>query len=1227
MGESLDFTAEQKAAIDYRGGSLLVSAAAGSGKTKVLVERLLCRVAEGNDVDDFLVITYTRAAAAELRERIYEEISEKIAAAPDNRRLRRQSLLCRSASIDTIHGFCTDIIRENAHLVGLPPDFRVADDSESGMIRAEVLEDVLNSAYETIDTTESFGELVEMVSPGRDDRRLSGIVLDAHAKLRSNPNPREWAESQISALSLAGVSDVSETVWGAYLMDRARGIVKFRYGEMERLRAVMAEFPEFEAKYGDSVEATISDIGAFSKALDTGWDEAQRYGAIDFSRVKPKSVSGYDELKDVRLRCKAALKKAAEIFECTSDEHIEDMRAIAPAMTALLRLILDFDDAYMAEKRRRGAVDFSDLEHLALSLLIDGETGGKTGIAKAISRRFSEVLVDEYQDVNAIQELIFNAVSQDGMNIFMVGDVKQSVYRFRLADPTIFLAKYGKFKDANEGDKQDGLRILLSTNFRSKAGILEAVNLVFGGIMSAEFGELEYTEREALVAGRQDLDLNSELGVQDAGFEDAAVELDLIDMSTIERDEDEESPVKTEIEARFIAERIKELISSGYKIPDRKQGARPLCYSDIVILLRSVQNKAWQYAAALTEHGIPVDMPGDEGFFETTEITAALSLLSVIDNPMQDIPLAAALRGPVYGFSADELAGIRAGSRASDYYSALVTAAATDERCATFLKEMEELREVMPDMPTDRFIWHVYNKTGLPGRVGAMRGGERRRSNLILLAEYARLFEKSGYKGLFSFLVYIRGVRERGAFLSADPALQTSGGASGDAVRLMSVHKSKGLEFPVVILADTSRQLNRKDIGSPLVIHPVLGLGPKRTDGKRRIEYTTLARMAVQSKLTSELMAEELRILYVAMTRAREKLIVTAAFKDAGREIEKLSKLTGRMESGPSARQYEKIPPQVLEESASMAGWILLPLLRGKWEIENGKLTVEGLGRGAENNAWDIRLVSAAELQREDQQAESPASKLVSVSDSEARAPKSKPEDVELLRQRFGFEYAYQKATELPSKLTVTGLKERVIDPEAAELPEAVSGEQRRFAFSRPDFISKKAGLTAAERGTALHRAMQCIDFSACGNKDGVKKELDRLSERGFLTEQQAAAVDTGTIARFFDSSTGRRVLDAKTVGREFRFSLLYPASRFYEGGGSDRILLQGVIDCYFEEHDEITIVDFKTDHVTPDTIDEKVKQYTPQLAAYSEALERITGKRVRERLIYFFSVGESVSV
>ena len=893
----------------------------------------------------------------------------------------------------------------------------------------------------------------------------------------------------------------------------------------------------------------------------------------------------------------------------------------------------------MLEMNRRGVTDFSDLEHLALSLLIDRQTMKKTEAAETISNRYREIMIDEYQDVNGVQELIFNAVSRDGANIFMVGDVKQSIYRFRLADPSIFLDKYLRFADAEPLDEAlnnkkktvvEGSRIMLSKNFRSRPGVINAVNYVFDRIMSKEFGEMDYTQTEALIADREADDDNG-----------CAFEFDIIDMSTLEQDDDEESPAAIEIEAQYTADRIDRLIKSGYCVPDENGVPRPVSSSDIAILLRSVKGKAWRYAAALAQRGITADLPSDEGFLETPEISVALAIISIVDNPMQDIPLVAAMRSLAYGFSSDELAMIRAQSPSTDYYNALLRASETNKKCADFIEEINKLRELAPDMTADRFIWHMYSVTGLPGRVGAMRDGARRRGNLIILAEYARRYEQSGYKGLFGFLTYIRSLQQRGAEPAHAPDNSTSMRENEDAVKIMSIHKSKGLEFPVVVLADTAKRFNNRDLSSPIVFHPELGVGVKFTDRQRRIEYPTLARLAIQGKLTSEMMAEELRLLYVAMTRAREKLIITATFKDTSKELERLPAESGN-----------KPAVQLLEESGSMAKWLMLALAEdikrryGKEAeseevIEAAEAAVVAIVAEAAGNAGN-----AEDAKHTEGTVESINDKLITKINKNAanigendNANIDTDDDivdslVEELRERFTYVYPHSIAPELPSKLTATGLKgyytEAESDSEAGKADFLVlkdftaKAKQALHTFKRPQFIEKETGLTPAERGTAMHLTMQLIDFDKCSSKAGVEGEVCRLVDSGMLTAEQSNVIETEKITAFFAADIGKRITKADFVKREFRFILLSPAERFYRGGGEDKILLQGMVDCFFEENGQLTVIDFKTDYVTAQTVDEKKEQYTPQLAIYSEALERITGKPVKERVIHFFSIDQS---
>lgn len=1279
---SVKFTPQQEAAIKYRSGALLVSAAAGSGKTKVLVERLLGRIDEGDDIDEFLVITYTRAASFELKERIYEEIQSRLAVSPGNMRLRRQSLLCKGASIGTIHTFCAEILRDNAHLVGLPPDFRVADENESRVLKTEVLETLIDSKYESINKDHGFAFLLKTVSQGRDDKNLTETVMDIYHKLQSLPYPQAWIDAQIAKLGLDGITDISETDCGAYLLSKTYSTVSYCKKEMSELREEMRQYADFEQSYAESVEETIKQIDSLLSALKLGWDEAVEHRVIAFPRAKP--IKEYGELKEIRSRCNKILKKCAIELEIRSDEHISDMRQLAPAITTLLRLIADFGNAYMEKKHQSGVADFSDLEHLTLSLLVNKTTGERTEIARMIAKRYKEIMIDEYQDVNAVQEIIFTAISDKQSNIFMVGDVKQSIYRFRLADPLIFLSKYAKYPEyadvavnkkvadgtqiINAAKIVEGTKIHLVNNFRSRAGILEAVNHIFGNIMSVEFGDLDYTEKERLVAGRNDEEakqgmqgiqgtrgarevqwtrgaqevneaeglegrssLTSNIGRADTSGDNAyaynridnCVDIDIIDMSRLETDDQEESPAAIAVEAEYIAKRIKELTDGEHMISGENGAMRPAKYSDVVILLRSMKGRAWQYANALSSVGIQAEFVGSEGYFESIEISSVISLLSVIDNPMQDIRLAALMCGPIYRFTSDELVEIRTSTNTKDYYDAVKEMAereiGSDEircKCRRMLSDIEAMRAVSSDMSADRLIWHIYSKTRLEGIVSSLPDGRKRRNNLVTLAEAARRFEKNGYKGLFGFLSYIENLQDRGLDIAEAWQSEAIDSVDSDAVKVMSIHKSKGLEFPIVFIANTSKQFNFRDIRKGVVFHNHFGVGAMITDSVRRIKYTTLARTAIQSKLKDEMLSEELRVLYVAMTRAREKLIITAALKDAISTSEKLSAL-------PKG----KIAPQAMSALGSMIEWILAGLadyIGDEIKINSILSDPEPEKKGSKavraNQILQVKQVTQTEQVKPTEQ----AAQFKQTTQTEQPSHKKQI----LLPERalpFEYEYPHNFATEIPSKLTVTGLKS-LADPES-EIAEWMQGETVLTQQTSPSFITVKRKTTAAERGTVLHHVMQHIDYKKWSEEHELRKELQVLIKRGVLEEAQANELDLSKILSLFSSEIGSRMLDGNNIKREFKFSILRPAKKYFQDGGDDDILIQGVVDCFFEENGEIVIVDFKTDNVNEKTIGARARQYAPQLEAYADALEGITGKRVKERIVYFMAMSKAVTV
>ena len=1186
---AFSLTEEQQAAVDNRGGGLLVSAAAGSGKTRVLVERLLARVEEGVDIDRFLVITYTKAAAAELRGRIVEELSDRLALRPADSHLRRQATLVYKAGISTIHAFCAQLLRECGHLLDLDPDFRLCDEGEAGIFMLRALNDVLDRRYESMEPEGDFARLVDTMSAGRDDARLVQIVLDIRGRVQAHPNPAAWLAEQERTFALEGITDPAQTPWGKLLLNDAAGQATYWRRRMEEAGALCELDANLLANYGDSVAQTAQALGQFEKAAAQGWDAARALLPIPFPTVGRKKMvddpAAVERVKAIRNACKKRLEKLEDWFADSGEDLLADLRTVYPAMRGLFALVRDFEAAYAAEKARRGLVDFSDLEHMAVRLLV-GEDGQPTELARQWSGRYDEIMVDEYQDTNEVQNAIFSALSKDGANLFMVGDVKQSIYRFRLADPTIFLGKYRAFKPYTEAGEGEERRVILSRNFRSRPEVLEGCNDLFRAIMSVPFGEMEYADDQALYPGAP--------FPPDSNY---CVELDALD-GDIDGEEGTEQVGRDLLEARFAARRIRELLDQNFPVSDREGGTRPVRPSDIVILLRSPNTVLRHYARALAERDILWEAEGGGDFFASTEISVALSLLQIVDNPRQDVPLISVLRSPVYGFSADRLAQIRSASPDTDFYAALEADDGADSRA--FLAELADLRFGSGDESCHQLLWHIYDRTNLLGIFGAMEEGEARQGNLLALAELARQFEGAGHKGLFRFLTYLTRLRENGNTLTPPTPGRTGGG-----VRIMSIHKSKGLEFPVVLLCGLARRLNREDMSRPILFHPKLGVGPKGLDVERGIEYPTLARMAVARQLEREMMAEELRLLYVAMTRAKEKLILSVALTGGGKDLEKLAGDSGY-----------PVDPQVLLACQSVGQWVLLHAL---CRPEAGALR-----RAAQQEvevpaapfgpAWNIRFVDGMPL------AQTPPRRWT----APERGVEEK-EDGVALAAVLRWSYPYARETAIPSKLTATQLKGRDLDEETAE---EAPRPARPLSFGRPRFAAEELGLTAAQQGTALHLVLQYIDFEKAETVEGVRGEISRLMAEQYITPQQGEAVDPTPIAAFFQSELGQQLLSSVSLRREFKFSILVPACQYDpQAGEGEQVLLQGVVDCYYETLEGITVVDFKTDRVTQRTVAERAEHYRPQLEAYSRALEEITGKPVVRRVLWFFALSRGVDL
>ncbi len=1172
-----NWTQGQQDAINARGGTLLVSAAAGSGKTAVLVQRVIERLTDPihpSDADHLLVVTFTKAAAAEMRDRISQSLTALLAQDPTNLNLQRQQLLLTRANISTIHGFCSELVRENFYKLNISPDFRISDDSEMALLRADAITRVLEDYYAREDNV--FSDLVEAFSSDRDDSRIIQTVDRLYDFVRSHPFPRKWLAEK--AAMYRPEVPAGQTAWGETMLRFALDAVDYCISVTANSLSLMHEDEKISAAYQETFQSDLAELNALREIIaGKNWDAiSQRVNGIEFARLKALRGYSEDELKNRLTGCRKQVKdtvgKISKLFCVTEQENSEDLAKLAPMVAKLFEITEKFADTLDELKAERRTADFGDLEHWALRLLVRDTPSGweRTEDAIEFSRRFDEIMVDEYQDTNEAQDMLFRAISQDEQNLFMVGDVKQSIYSFRQAMPKIFLERRNSFPPYDRARDKYPAYLVLDKNFRSRAEVTDAVNFVFGQLMSPEAGDIAYTGQEKLVVGA---DYPPQAGCE--------TQLEIIDSSI----DDSDGDAMELVESRRIAELIAATIHSGFLVTEGGE-QRPATYRDFCILLRSSAKYAPEYAKELQQSAIPAWADTTGGFFATTEVAVMLSLLRVIDNPMQDIPLLAVLMSPIYGFTADDMADIRLKGEGLSLYLAVVAYAKDSDRAKSFLEEIEHYRVLAATMPSDALINLLYQKTGYLNMVQTMQNGDLRLANLRLLLEYAKKYEGSGYNGLSGFIRFIDRLQKQQADLA--PASTIS--ESANVVRVMSIHKSKGLEFPICIIAGCSRRFN-KEQGDAL-LHPTLGLGVKLKNNETLSRYTTLPREAIALETDRESMSEELRILYVAMTRAKEKLILLTTVKD-------LDKTLGGLAAQLTSQQ--QVAPYVVRSASSLSDWLLFCALRHPSgnKLRERALAQEDIVCRDTQQDWVIHI-SAPPAQLEQ-------SKVTT-------AEESVPPDEKLLqtlKENIEYVYPYAELSEIPAKVAASELAAEEFSEEFA-------------ALSRPAFLGS-SGLTPAERGTALHAYMQFADYAAAARD--TQAELDRLVAQGYLSTEQGAAVDQKRVQAFFANNIAGRILASANVMREFRFTVEIPASmvkpELKEPFASQPVVLQGAVDCAFEENGALVIVDYKTDKTA--SPEELWQRYQRQLNLYRLAMQQSIGLPVKECLLYSFHLNSIV--
>jgi len=1259
------WTKEQLAAIESRNCNLLVAAAAGAGKTAVLVERIIRIITEPEnpvDLDRLLVMTFTNAAAAEMRERIAQAIARQLESNPDNRNIRRQLTLLNKAHITTIHSFCVDVIRSNFQSIDLDPGFRISDQTEAELLKSEVLAELFEELYARDDPDQEFFNLLECYAGNRDDQRLQDMVLNLYNFAQSNPRPEAWLEEMAENFLVPEGIDFGETLWGEVLLETVELELQDMESKMKeavRLLKASAGLDKYLPLFQEEYEFIQSLNRLFTSAANSSctrtsscsrpsfytaipswdrlpsWDQLYRLiHNFQFAKL-PSAGKDCDKLvqervKKIRDEVKQSFNKIKDnILLSPSDEIIRDLRSLHPLMNCLTGLVIEFGRRYARKKKDKSLLDFNDLEHYCLQILTEQGDMGEgqkdfipSRIAHNYKQRFAQILVDEYQDSNLTQEIIINMISREDLgepNVFMVGDVKQSIYRFRQARPELFLEKYATYSPDEESKAR---KILLSKNFRSRQEIIDIVNFIFEHLMSARVGEIEYTMEEFLNPGADYPAVDNEKFYAGGGIEFHLLETK--DELPADPEEEPGSMAEEEIldniqlEARLAALRVRELLRGDeqgrkFAVFDNKQNKyRPIEYKDIVILLRTTKNWADVFAEEFTRQGIPVFADTGTGFFKTAEVQVILSLLQVIDNPLQDIPLLAVLRSPLFSFSVEELAELRLLKRHGYFYEALKES--DNPKAISFLQKLAKWREEALYLSTDQLLWQIYTETGFYAHVAALPGGAQRQANLRILFERARKYEETSFKGLFRFINFIDKLQSSQGDMGSAKIL----GENENVVRLMSIHKSKGLEFPVVILAGCGKKFNWQDLNKNILYHQGLGLGPDIVDSKLRIAYPSQAKLAVREKIKIETLSEEMRILYVALTRAREKLIMIGSTRDTAKAKQKWQELNAR-------GQDRRLLPFDVQNAQCYLDWLGPVLLAHPdwekfcrlWDKKTVAMESEPvLEQPAESGWWEAESLS---VQEEGQAGEG-------IKSEEEEKPEISRLREEISR-RLDWEYPYARISSIPAKLSVTELKRQLDKDDAwAADPYEAGWSLQNYTMKRPLFLEGKKEFSAAEKGTLMHFAMQHLDLF----KNNFEQQLAEMTAKELLTKEQAANINLDLIRAFLQSDLGRRMLASGRIEREVPFNLELPCSEIFRELDEDsyreeKIILQGIIDCYFEEEEGLVLLDYKTDYIPPSGLESLKEKYEKQIRYYTLALETLTGKKVKEKYVYFFQARQAV--
>lgn len=1256
------WTKEQRQVIDSRNTNLLVSAAAGSGKTAVLIERIIELVLDEKnpiDINKLLVVTFTKLAASEMRERVSKAIEKKLEENPENEHLQKQLLLLSGADITTIDSFCKDVLISYAHLVNLDSNIKVIDPSENEVLAKEVMEELFEELYENND--ESFLRLVDWYAKKNTDEGLLQLLLNVNNFVNSHPFPKIWLNEKAEFFNTNTKDD--DFYLENYILDIAKDVdmdLEFFELSIKNNLKKIENYPELE-KYIDIYNILLDALFVVKESLknflkdNTKFDELKKssyeflnsnFGSFRISKCDEEVKEIYNKVKKELDSIKLEITESLGALNLDLENIKKESDLIYPYVRSISDVVIKFKEKFWERKQKFNYVDFADIEHLALEILVDIDEDGNiipSKTALEYQEKYSEVFIDEYQDSNLVQEILLSAVAKDN-NRFMVGDVKQSIYRFRQADPSIFMEKYENYYRVEDDIDSFNKKIMLYANFRSRKEILEGTNLIFSKIMKKETGELDYTVDERLNPMASFKESDENVG--------GAVEILLVDEKSDEEYEDEiiltdeysedfEEMKSFKLECIKIANTIYNMMNNKenpFKVYDKNlDDYRKVDYKDIVILMRSPSTNTKILEEVFLEYNIPIYAESTGGYFETFEVDTIINLLKIIDNPMQDIPLISVMYSPIYNFTSTELSQIRLVDRELKFYELLIKIledkdieirVSLKEKISKFISDLKLFIEKKSLVSADELIWFLYKYTGYYNYVGLLDMGEQRKTNLMLLFEKAKNYEKNSYKGLFNFVNYIQKIS-----LKSDVSEAKLISEEANVVRIMSIHKSKGLEFPIVFLANTNKKFNFRADDSNLVLHQKLGFGAVVYDMDKKTSFNSIMKKKIEKFKKNEQIAEEMRLLYVAMTRAKEKLIITGRVKDYENLKEEIS--SGIDERG-------NISNYKILKINNYLDWILS-------SIDN--LSIYGkslncLGReenflGNEDLKFQLNVNTKKEEFIEYQRIKEEVKTNKIISDNNSLEIKKEMRTVkEFLEDRFNKEYVYKNVLNKPSSITVSEIK-KMIQEEDEEKHQKYYKEN--FALKTPSFIhqgEEKVGFNSAEKGTIFHLAMQLLDFSKFDTEDvskireEIKLQINSFVEKNIMSFDEIETININWIVKFIQSDIFKEIYIAnkseklfkeKAIDYNIKLKNLFKDENIEE---DEKIMVVGIIDLFFEnENGEIILLDYKTDYVTKENLEEVKARYKVQLDLYKSAIEDISGKKVTKKGLYLFGINEFVEI